>query len=181
VIRRFDRSRLQALPLPSDGLRRCAASERIVSACRLGAGPATRPWWQPTGPVRIEWPFGVFHSADGAAAVRAALQLDGSWGMADAGSAAARLRLRAEALVADLAWWRPLQDQDAWDAGTAPAPAALAGFKPRRATLILIDGTRLDADGARVLGQLEQVAWDWPCAVRVLLSGGPTPPFARPL
>lgn len=178
---RFDSARLQPVPLPADGLRHCEATARLLAACRLGAGPATRPWWMPWAPPRIEWPFGVLHVADAAAARRACLLLDGSWAMADAGSAAGRLGIRLRAQWADRAWWRPLQPTDAWDAGIAPRPAALQGFVPRRATLIVIDAATLDEAGARVLGQLEQQAWGWPRAVRVVVAGGAVPLFARPV
>jgi hypothetical protein len=193
MLRRFDSARLRPVPLPASGAgapgahdapRRCAASDRLVAACRLGTGPAAKPWFAPWEPARIEWPLGVFHVADPAVAHRAALQLDGAWAMADA-SAAGRLALRARALAADMAWWRSRADGDAWDAGTLPAPGALQGFRPRRATLVIVDGAALAADGARafstVLGQLERQASGWPQAVRVVVAGGPVPSFARPL
>lgn len=181
MLSRFDSTRLQPVPLPESGPRHCNATARLLAACRLGAGPATRPLWMPWAPARIEWPFGVLHVADAAVARRAALLLDGSWAMADAAGAAGRLALRGRALLADAAWWRPLQATDAWDAGVAPRLAALQGFVPRRATLIVIDAATLDAAGAQVLGQLEQQAWNWPRAVRVVVAGGETPPFARPV
>jgi hypothetical protein len=181
LLRRFDSARLQPLALPADGLRHCAATARLLAACRLGAGPATRPPFMPWEPARIEWPFGVLHVANAAVARRAALLLDGSWAMADATGAAARLGIRGRALWADAAWWRPLQATDAWDAGQALRPAALVGFVPRRATLIVVDAAALDEAGVRVLAQLEQAAWGWPRAVRVVVTGGVTPPFARPV
>lgn len=181
VLARFDTARLQPVPLPDDGLRQDPATARLLAACRLGAGPATRPAWMPWASARIEWPYGVLHVADGAVARRACLLMDGSWAMADAGSLMGRLALRARALVADLAWWRPLATTDAWDAGVAPRPAALAGFRPRRATLIVIDAHTLDEPGLRALAQLEQMAWGWPRAVRVVVAGGVSPPFARPV
>lgn len=181
MLSRFDGARLQPVPLPADGPRHCDATARLLAACRLGAGPATRPAWMPWAAARIEWPFGVLHVADAAVARRAALLLDGSWAMADAAGATGRLALRARALRADLAWWRPLQASDAWDAGIAPRPAALQGFAPRRATLIVIDAERLDADGARALGGLEQQSGGWRRAVRIVVAGGPVPPFARPV
>jgi hypothetical protein len=181
LLARFDSARLQPVPLPPDGPRHCEATARVLAACRLGAGPATRPLWMPWAPARIEWPFGVLHVADAAVARRAALLLDGSWAMADAAGASGRLALRARALVADRAWWRPLSPTDAWDAGIAARPAALQGFVPRRATLIVVDSGALDAAGARAIGQLEQQAWDWPRAVRVVVAGGAPPPFARPV
>jgi hypothetical protein len=178
---RFDSARLQPVPLPETGPRHCEATARLLAACRLGAGPATRPLWMPWEPARIEWPYGVLHVADAAVTRRAALLLDGSWAMADAAGTAGRLALRGRALAADAAWWRPLQPTDAWDAGVAPQPAALQGFVPRRATLIVIDADTLDEAGVRVLGQLEQAAWGWPRAVRIVVAGGPVPPFARPV
>jgi hypothetical protein len=181
MLTRFDAARLRPLPLPADGLRHCAATARLLAACRLGAGPATRPALMPWLAPRIEWPFGVLHVADAAVAQRAALLLDGSWAMADAASSAGRWALRGRALWADAAWWRPLQPTDAWDAGEAPSPAALSGFVPRRATLIVIDARTLDAAGAQALGRLEQQAWGWPRAVRVVVAGGAVPAFARPV
>jgi hypothetical protein len=178
---RFDAARLQPVPLPADGRRHCEATARLLAACRLGAGPATRPPWMPWAPPRIEWPYGVLHVADGAVARRAALLLDGSWALADAGGAAARLAIRGRALWADVAWWRALQPTDAWDAGVALRPADLQGFVPRRATLIVVDAATLDADGVRALGGLEQAAWGWPRAVRVVVAGGAPPAFARPV
>ncbi len=181
MLSRFDLSRLEPVALPeAPGLRRCAASDALVAACRLGAGPASRPLLEPWGAARIEWPFGAFHVRDPAVARRAALLLDGSWAMADAGGAG-RLAIRAKALVADLAWWRPLAEGDAWDAGLARHPAALAGFRPRRATLVLVDGAAIDAEAARVIGALEAQAWGWPRALRIVVCGGPVPAFARPL
>ncbi len=183
MLARFDSARLQPVPLPADGRRHCEATARLLAACRLGAGPATRPLAMPWAGARIEWPFGVLHVADAAVARRAALLLDGSWAMADAAGAAGRLAIRGRALWADVAWWRPLQTLDAWDAGEALQPAALQGFVPRRATLIVVDAARLDEAGAQALGRLEQQAWAWawPRAVRVVVAGGAVPAFARPV
>jgi hypothetical protein len=181
MLSRFDTARLRPVPLDDVGPRHCEATARLLSACRLGAGPATRPFWMPWAPPRIEWPFGVLHVADAQAARRACLLLDGSWAMADAAGTTGRLLLRGRALAADLAWWRPLSPTDAWDAGVAPSPASLAGFRPRRATLIVLDAGTLDEAGAGVLGQLEQAAAGWPCAVRVVIAGGPAPGWARPV
>jgi hypothetical protein len=123
----------------------------------------------------------VLHVADAAVARRAALLLDGSWAMTDAAGASARLAIRGRALWADMAWWRALQPTDAWDAGIAAVPKALEGFVPRRATLIVIDAATLDDAGLRVLANLEQRAWGWPRAVRVVVAGGSVPAFARPV
>ena len=81
-----------------------------------------------------------------------ALERDGSWQLAACNGAAARLRLRAltklhDALAA-LAW-RARQDHDPWDSGhlrsSAAGLQALARFQPRRATLIVADGTAPEA------------------------------------
>jgi hypothetical protein len=176
---RFDDARLRAV-LPSEvSARRCKRSDAVIKACRLGAGPATRPWAQPWLPPRIEWPFGVFQTADAQAARRACLALDGSWWMEDAPGAGARLGTRLRAMAVDAAWWRPLQEADAWDAGIAVDAAQLARFTPRRATLIVVEGDVSEA-GRKALASLEQRAYELPRAVRVLLvSSGPVPPFAR--
>ena len=129
----------------------------------------------------MEWPWGVFHVRDGLAARRACLLLDGSWAMVDADSTAARWRIRAAALAADAAWWRPLADHDAWDAGEAHSLTALQGFRPRRSTLIVAEATLLSREAFAVLATLEQQAWGWRRAVRLVLVGGEAPPMARPL
>jgi hypothetical protein len=178
---RFDARRLVPV-MPADvTARTCPAAEALVRACCLGAGPATRPWWQPWGLPRIEWPFGVFHVADAETARRACLQLDGTWGLVDAKDSAARYRIRLAAQRADLSWWRPLAAHDSWDAGWVTSAAALQGFRPRRATLIVVAQTAIDDAGLRVLAELEQVAWGWRRAVRLVMTGGPAPTFARHL
>ena len=164
---RFDSQRLQAVATTAVQARSCARTQALVAACRLGAGPATRPWFAPLGARRIEWPFGSFQVDDAEVARRACLLLDGSWWMTDA-SAAGRLAIRAKALLTDAAWWRPLQERDAWDAGFAPDPAALAGFVPRRATLIVIEGEP-DGAGRKALDALARQADALQRAIRVLV------------
>lgn len=178
---RFDAARLRAVDPASVGARQCEGSRALVAACQLGAGPATRPFWLPWVAPRIEWPFGVFHVRRAEAAYRACLLLDGSWPMADAAGGLGRWRVRAAALAADAAWWRPLAAHDAWDAGVAHSAARLQGFRPRRATLIVVEQAPVDPQGLAVLAAMEQLAWGWPRAVRVVLVGGEPPPFARPL
>ena len=178
---RFDAARLRPVEPGSVSARLCERTRALVQACRLGAGPATRPFWQPLAVPRIEWPWGVFHVREAEAAYRACLQLDGSWAMADAGSASGRWRIRAAALAADAAWWRPLAAHDAWDAGVAHSLSGLKGFRPRRATLIVVEQAPIDGEGLAMLATLEQQAWNWPRAVRVVLVGGDAPGMARPL
>ncbi|MBL8313504.1 MAG: hypothetical protein JNK55_07125, partial [Rubrivivax sp.] len=63
-LQRFDGQRLRAVGHQEVGARDCAGTRALLRACRLGAGPATRPALMPWLPPRIEWPFGVFHVAD---------------------------------------------------------------------------------------------------------------------
>jgi hypothetical protein len=58
---------------------------------------------------------------------------------------------------------------------------SLQGFRPRRATLIVVEQSPVDAEGLAVLAAMEQLAWGWPRAVRVVLVGGEAPAIARPL
>jgi hypothetical protein len=177
LLRRFDVTRLRAIPPHAVTARHCARTERLIVACRLGTGPGDRPWLNPSGPAHIEMPFGCYQVDDAEVARRAALQLDGTWRMADA-SLPGRLAIRAQALWADLAWWRPLRASDAWDAGEVAAVSdadtagALAGFEPRRTTLIVITGDPGEA-GRRALAELERRAPTWRRAVRVLLVDAP--------
>lgn len=181
LLRRFDNSRLRAVQAEEVQPRDCAGTRALLHACRLGAGPASRPALLPWVPPRIEWPFGVFHVADPHVARRACLALDGSWSLADAPSPAARLRVRLAAQAADLAWWRALAPHDAWDAGVARTVVGLRGFRPRRATLIVVEEAPVEEAGLQVLAELERQAWGWPRAVRVVLAGGPIPGMARPI
>jgi hypothetical protein len=181
LLSRFDQTRLRAVAPGEVTARTCDGTRLLVQACRLGAGPATRPAVQPWQPPRIEWPFGVYHVASAEVARRSCLQLDGSWSLADVQGAAGRLRIRAQALAADLAWWRPLAARDAWDAGVARSVAGLRGFRPRRASLIVVDQAPLTREDFSVLQQLEAQAWAWPRALRVVVVGGEVPALARPL
>ncbi|MFO1270004.1 MAG: hypothetical protein U1F25_16345 [Rubrivivax sp.] len=178
LLRRFDSARLRPFAPQSVGARRCPRTDALVAACRLGTGPANAHWAAPGGPVRIEMPFGCYQVDDAEIARRAALALDGTWRMADA-SAAGRIAIRAQALWTDLAWWHPLADGDAWDAGEAIDAAALAGFEPRRTTLIVVT-TPADETLAHSLASLERRAPTWRRALRVLLVNAP-PGWARQL
>jgi len=181
VLQRFDSQRLRAVEPLEVTERDCTGTRALLHACRLGAGPANRPALLPWVPPRIEWPFGVFHVAEPDVARRACLALDGTWSLVDAPSSAARLQVRLAAQAADLAWWRALAPQDAWDAGVAHTVVGLRGFRPRRATLIVVEEAPLDEAAFKVLAELERQACGWPRAVRVVLAGGPVPGMARPI
>ncbi|MBI5719730.1 MAG: hypothetical protein HZC37_18830 [Burkholderiales bacterium] len=178
-LRRFDSIRLRPIATTGVSARRCSRTEALIAACRLGTGPANRHLAEPSGPVRIEMPFGCYQVDDAEIARRAALQLDGSWRMSEA-SAFGRLLIRGRALWSDIAWWRPLQAGDAWDAGEATDTDALAAFEPRRTTLIVIVDGAAGATLPRALADLERRAHRWQRAVRVLLVGAP-PGTARHL
>ena len=165
---RFDANRLRAIEPAAGALRTCPRTAALVAACLQGAGPADRPWWQPWARPCIERPFVLLQVDDVAVAHRACLWLDGTWQLQDRGSAAARLALRLRTKWADAAWWRPLRPADPWDAGVADAPGKLAGFRPRRATLIVIEAP-LDEAGRLALAQLESQAGRSPRAMRVVL------------
>lgn len=109
---RFDRRRLRPVDPASVSARHCAASDALAATCREGAEP-----------------FLVIEGRDAEVARRTCLQLDGTWWMLDAGPLG-RLWIRLRALL-----WA-----DAWDSGWARDPAALAGFVPRRPTLIIVSG-----------------------------------------
>ncbi len=176
---RFNQRLLTAVAPGDVGARTCAHTEALLRACRLGAGPATRPLLQPWAAPHIEWPYGVFHVADLEVARRACLQLDGTWTLVDAPTGAARWRLRLAAQRADLSWWRPLSAADAWDAGLVKTVADLPGFRPRRASLLVLPHTAIDAAALAVLASLEQEARHWSRAVRLVVAGGAPPAFAR--
>ena len=178
---RFDNTRLAAVATQAVSVRSCEHTEALVRACRLGSGPATRPLWQPWQASRIEWPCGVFHVRSPDVARQACLLLDGTWALQDAASNAERWRIRLAAQAADAAWWRPLSPLDAWDAGIARSVAGLAGFCPRRATLIVVDHAMLTDAALAGLANFEQRAQTWPRAVRLVVVGGEPPAFARPL
>jgi hypothetical protein len=168
LLTRFDDTRLRAIQPSAGMLRKCPLTQALVDACVLGAGPAIRPWWRPWARPHIARPFALLRVDDVAVAHRVCLRLDGTWLMRDAGSELARLVVRLRSKWADAAWWRPLRAADPWDAGVADRPASLADFRPRRATLIVIE-TPLDEAGQFALAQLEAQAGSLPRAVRVLL------------
>jgi hypothetical protein len=128
-------------------------------ACLQGAAPLRQPW-------------AVLETADPDAARRACLALDGSWRLADA-SLWGKLRIRATALLTDLASWQPERPGAYWDAGWAIDPTTLRGFVPRRATLIVVQQPLGDPERA-ALAELAARAQESPGfrhAIRCVLVG----------
>lgn len=107
---------------------------------RAPPGALLLDWCHAPGPLdaaSLEGP-----DAD-ALALALALHLDGSDRLAACGSAAARLALRLRVKAEDLAArWRGPRRSDCWDSGWLAddddALARLAGWQPRRATLLLV-------------------------------------------
>ena len=58
---------------------------------------------------------------------------------------------------------------------------ALAGLRPRRATLIVVDHSLVDEAAHQTLADLAQQAPSWHRAVRLVIAGGAPPAFARPV
>ena len=112
-------------------------------------------------------------SATQSVATQLSLDLDGSLQMQALGSAG-RIALRLKTKLHELMPSRPRQPDDPWDAGTLITSAeglqALASFRPRRPTLIVVDSgdvTPLNAMLATL--QDGHAAYAWP--VRVLVLG----------
>lgn len=149
---RFDTTRLRHVPPEAVTARRCPATDALVAACR--ADLETRP-------------LAVLGAGDAEVARRACLWLDGTWWLEDA-SRLGRWAIRARAL------WRDrldsaVQDDDPWDTGWVLDPATLPGFVPRRATLIVVDGSLDPA----LLATLARASTGWKRPVRLLLLASP--------
>lgn len=146
--------------------------------CLAGSGPARRPfawpWPAATITTRLALAFLQDEAAGTALAQALCLERDGSLAMAACAGAAGRLALRLRTKLHDSMRWRPLHENDAWDAGyVIPTPAgllALKRFRPRRATLVVAEGLvtpvlRVVMDGF----QAQQAIWT--CPVRLLVLG----------
>lgn len=129
-------------------LERASAYRALHAWCFAGAGschgPAWRPWAMPS--VERRWAVAMLtgDSALSRTLVAEALcrELDGSLLLAACGSRVAGLALRLRVKLADAAWWRTRRQADPWDSGylrdDSNMTGALAGFVPRRATLIVM-------------------------------------------
>ncbi len=106
-----------------------------------------------------------------AAAQALALGLDGSLALQSRAGMAGRLALRLRVKLQDARWWRQRRDDDIWDCGHAiDTPAgllALAAFRPRRPTLIVVEAP--SAALREALGRLAQREPDLPHPVRLLV------------
>jgi hypothetical protein len=107
-------------------------------------------------------------------AARLCLERDGSLQMDACGSAAARWRLRLGTKWREALWWRARQPQDPWDSGylrdSAAGLQALAAFQPRRATLVVAEGST-PAALRLAAHHLEKAARQHPLPLRLLVVG----------
>lgn len=102
------------------------------------------PWAMPS--VEERWSVAVLTGDEplGRSLVAEALcrELDGSMLLAACSNRLAALALRLRVKLADAAWWRARRQADPWDSGylkdDSNVAGALAGFVPRRATLIVM-------------------------------------------
>ncbi len=173
---RFDSARLRpALPgqsRPTAGPSpRAQALRGVLNWCHLGAGPARRSLWRPTELPQVERRLAVALTGSLQSAQDACLQIDGSWLLQDCAGAAARLALRLSVKCHDALWWRARASSDPWDSGFALSASALAGFKPRRATLIVIESDTIDS-ALQAVAELHARQAQLPHAVRVLIVSG---------
>ena len=143
--------------------------------CFHGTGSGAWPLWAPSAAPDLPLPFAVAAlQAAGAdeAVLLLGLQLDGSVQLQQQPGRAAGIALRLAVKLHDAMWWRRRQPSDPWDFGVLreDADAALVHFTPRRATLIVANGT----DPARALHQCALLRSHAPAfqrPVRLLLTG----------
>ncbi len=156
LVARYDERLLQAslsTDVPALGVAalepaQVRAWQSLQAWCLAGAGPGRSPPWCPWAPPAVErrWSVAVLTGGgpDGRARVAEALcrELDGALLLAACRSRAAGLALRLKVKLSDAAWWRARRPADPWDSGYLRADSnvtgALAGFVPRRATLIVM-------------------------------------------
>lgn len=159
---------------------------RLRAGTAVGAAPWTRPSARPapaqafaectldplpatTTRLPVERPDQVPAEA---LADLLARELDGGWRL-DRLPRLAGLGFRVRVKLADLAWWRPVDPADPWDAGWVRAtPAACAElaerFQPRRTTLLLAEAAQAevlapvrDALRRRAAGLPRALRWVW--------------------
>ncbi|MCW5654859.1 hypothetical protein [Hydrogenophaga sp.] len=157
----------------------------LLDWCHSGAGDGRCPWWRPGALPRVGQRFEVAWLDASCAPVVAAfcLHLDGSEALA-AGGRLAGLLLRLRTKRDDALWWRARQRTDPWDCGHlregTAALQALARFRPRRATLMVVEGLPDDRLQA-VLRILREHGAAYRHPVRLLVLGGEPPAGGRRL
>lgn len=157
LIARYDDETLRVLPSGDYGLRWAGplgeaqhkAWQALSEWCFAGAGDGTCPLWPPWAQPSVEQRFSIAiltgPNGVGKSHLAEALsrELDGSLRLEACTSRLARLRLRLGVKLNESAWWKPRRREDPWDSGyLVEDPAALvrlAGFLPRRATLLVAD------------------------------------------
>ena len=158
----------------------CPPAPGLPLGPRPPCWPALQTWCldalhAAAGPQR--WHVATLEGADAARLLAAAqalcLQLDGSLLLQACAHAPARLALRLRVELQDAMAWRRPQVDDVWDSGWAvDTPAgrqALAGFEPRRPTLIVLQAPPTAAllDSLRVLAA-SSADWLHPVCLLVL-------------
>lgn len=145
--------------------------------CFEGLGEGRSPLLRPSQAPHIPRPLALamWQAPAGLARAQAAQHLardlDGGFLLQAAPSRAAGLALRLRVKLHDLMWWRGRREDDPWDSGyPVRGPeglAALARFRPRRPTLMVMDGWPLEII-APALQALADAAPYWRQPVRVL-------------
>lgn len=197
LVARFDERLLQASfspEAPSVGIamldpEQARAFQALHGWCFVGAGsgrsPFGRPWAMPSVERRCSVAVLTGDSAVRRSLVAEALcrELDGSLLLAACSSRVAGLALRLRVKLADATWWRTRREADPWDSGYLRADSnvtgALAGFAPRRATLIVMLEPSDDLLGA-VIAQLGVRSAGFRHPLRLLIVAA-TPPTALAL
>lgn len=123
--------------------------DRLVLWCTTGVDGGHRPWWAPGRKPRFNHLFSVAvwtPSADPNTPDllrRFANQLDGSLALAAMPRARQRWAFRLQVKWWDAQWWRQRRYTDPWDCGYLRPEASttdLVAFRPRRATLVVVQG-----------------------------------------
>src|SRR5690606_37931883 len=105
------------------------------------------------------------------------LDRNGELAQAGARSRLAALPLRLAVKARELAWWRPRHARQAWDTGylrgTPESLARLADFRPRRPTLMVVQGLSA-AEQTQALRTLQGAQAHYRHPVRLLLLDPPS-------
>ena len=169
---------------PGDGNAPATPDARTAALrawCERGSGDGRAPLWRPWALPELPEPLALAQWAPSAAPptpvelLALLRQLDRNHELASL-SRAAGLRLKLAVKARELAWWRARPTQQPWDTGylrSGPeALARLASFRPRRPTLVLVQGLPA-ASLERALETLQAVRAHYRHPVRVLLLDAP--------